>query len=55
MKEIIVNTQLEILYSEYFRRNIKPFMAHSLLGHGIANPYLIKVDESYDNCLLSKH
>lgn len=52
MKDIIVNTQLEILYSEYFRKNIKSFMSHSLLGHGITNPYLIKVDESYDNCLL---
>ena len=48
----IVNCNLESIYCDFFRKNIKSFLNHSLLGHSITNPYLLKVDNTYDNCLL---
>lgn len=51
MKET-VNNNLGALYNDFFRKNIKSFLNHSLLGHPITNPYLIKVDDTYDECLL---
>ncbi|MBO7437984.1 MAG: hypothetical protein J6T97_09265 [Bacteroidaceae bacterium] len=51
MKEI-VNYNLGALYNDFFRRNLKSFMSHSLLGHAITNPYFLKVDDTYDECLL---
>lgn len=47
-----VNYNLETLYNDYFRKNIKAFMSHTLLGHTITTPYLLKVDDTYDECLL---
>lgn len=47
-----VNYNLGTLYNDYFRKNIKAFMGHTLLGHTITNPYLIKLDDTYDECLL---
>lgn len=52
MKDI-VNFNLGTLYNDFFRKNIKAFMSHTLLGHTITNPYLIKLDDSYDECLLN--
>ncbi len=51
MKDI-VNYRLGEIYNNCFRKNIKSFLNHSLLGHSITNPYLLKVDDTYDNCLL---
>lgn len=51
MKESI-NYDLGALYNDFFRKNIKAFMSHTLLGHTITNPYLIKLDDSCDECLL---
>ena len=48
----IVNCNLESIYCDFFRKNIKSLMAHSIDGYAIASPYLLKVAESYDNCLL---
>jgi hypothetical protein len=47
-----VNYDLGTLYNDYFRKNIKAFMSHTLLGHTITTPYLLKVDDTYDECLL---
>lgn len=51
MKDI-VNYNLGTLYNDYFRNNIKSFMSHTMLGHTITNPYLLKMDDTYDECLL---
>lgn len=47
-----VNNNLGTLYNDFFRKNIKAFMSHTLRGHIITNPYLIKLDDTYDDCLL---